>query len=49
MFAYIPVASFSDESTIVKGAESIKPSGPAESKTVKKQKEWIKSNIPHLE
>lgn len=48
-FAYVPVASFSDETSVLKVANSVKTNGPAESKTVKKQKEWIKTNVPHLE
>ncbi|KAF8345207.1 alcohol oxidase [Amanita rubescens] len=48
-FAYVPVSTFSDEETYVKGVESLTPTGPAESKTIQKQKEWIKSNVPHLE
>ncbi|KAK2467406.1 hypothetical protein APHAL10511_000641 [Amanita phalloides] len=48
-FAYVPVSTFADEKSIARGAESLRTYGPAESKTVNKQKEWIKANIPHLE
>ncbi|KAF8632485.1 hypothetical protein AX15_001854 [Amanita polypyramis BW_CC] len=48
-FAYVPVSAFTDENSIVKGAQSLKSNGPAESKTIKMQREWIKSSIPHLE
>lgn len=48
-FAYVPVSTFSNEETYVKGVESLTLTGPAESKTIQKQKEWIKSNVPHLE
>jgi hypothetical protein len=48
-FAYVPVSTFANEETYVKGAEGLTHPGRAESKTIQKQKEWIKSNIPHLE
>ena len=48
-FAYIPLSAFANEETYVKRVESFTAEGLAESKTIKKQKEWIKSNIPHLE
>ncbi|KAF8632495.1 hypothetical protein AX15_001862 [Amanita polypyramis BW_CC] len=44
-FAYIPVSAFTDEEAYAKRVESFTD----ESKTIQKQKEWIKSNVPHLE
>ncbi|KAK2467415.1 hypothetical protein APHAL10511_000650 [Amanita phalloides] len=48
-FAYVPVSTFADEEGYAKSVESLTPGGRAEFKTIQKQKEWIKSNVPHLE
>jgi hypothetical protein len=50
-FAYVPVSTFTNEDACAEAAEflSLASSGPGESKTIKKQSEWIRSSIPHLE
>ncbi|KAM6502869.1 alcohol oxidase [Amanita muscaria] len=49
-FAYVPVSTFTDEDSCAKNVDSLSLSlGPSESKTIQKQKEWVRSNVPHLE